>query len=105
MSMNVRFCLLVLNVAHVVPHMLSRNVFRSFLLSLKMFNAFLHSFYVENCLQSFPTSKEANEMLMKLRSSLVEGGFEIRQWAGNHVSVIDHLDPWTQLPFLAGYLE
>lgn len=28
---------------------------------------------------------------MKLRSSLAEGGFEIQQWASNHVSVTDHL--------------
>lgn len=30
-------------------------------------------------------------MISKLRSSLIEGGFEIRQWASNNASVIDHL--------------
>jgi len=42
-------------------------------------------------IQSFPTTKEAKEILMKLRSSLAEGDFEIQQWASNHISVIDHL--------------
>jgi len=51
----------------------------------------MQSFYVDNCLQSFPTTEEAKDMLMKLHSSLAEGGFEIRQWASNHISVIDHL--------------
>lgn len=47
----------------------------------------LQSFYVDNCLQNFPTTKEAKEMLMKLRSSLAQAGFEIRQWASKQVSL------------------
>lgn len=51
----------------------------------------LTSFYVDNCLQSFPTVCEAKEMITKLCSVLLEGGFEIRQWISNNPSVINHL--------------
>jgi len=51
----------------------------------------LHSFYVDNCLQSLPTIDDAKEMILKLRSALSEGGFEIRQWSSNYASVVDHL--------------
>lgn len=91
MSMNGRFFLLVLHVALVVPHMLSKNVFRAFVEFQDVQSSVLHSFSMDNCLQSFPTTKGAKEILMKLLSFLGKGGFEIWQWASNHVSVMDHL--------------
>lgn len=43
----------------------------------------LRAFYVDNCLQSFPSSVEAKTLLDKLRTTLFRGGFEIRQWVSN----------------------
>lgn len=36
------------------------------------------SFYVNNCLRSLPCLIEAKQLLPKLRTSLITGGFEIR---------------------------
>ncbi|XP_052412579.1 uncharacterized protein LOC127957915 [Carassius gibelio] len=52
-----------------------------------------HSFYVDNCLHSVPTTSEAKEKVDGLRQILSEGGFEIRQWACNVPSVTQHLPP------------
>lgn len=38
----------------------------------------LQSFYVDNCLQSFPTEEQARTLLDELRTSLASGGFETR---------------------------
>nr|XP_055047823.1 uncharacterized protein LOC129433267 [Misgurnus anguillicaudatus] len=51
----------------------------------------LHSFYVDNCLQSFPTIDQAKQLVDKMRQLLSNGGFEIRQWASNCPEVIEHL--------------
>lgn len=48
-------------------------------------------FYVDNCLQSIPSVKEARQLLDKLRALLSSGGFEIRQWTSNVQSVVSHL--------------
>lgn len=48
-------------------------------------------FYVDNCLQSFPTVTEAKHLVDKLRALLASGGFELRQWASNEPDVISHL--------------
>ncbi|KAL0151615.1 hypothetical protein M9458_051478 [Cirrhinus mrigala] len=48
-------------------------------------------FYVDNCLQSLPTEDEARQLVNKMRSVLASGGFEIRQWASNSPSVVEHL--------------
>lgn len=50
-----------------------------------------HCFYVDNCLQSVPTSKEAKQLVDRLRDLLSAAGFELRQWACNEPSVLDHL--------------
>lgn len=50
-----------------------------------------HSFYVDNCLHSTPTADEAKATVDGLRQLLSDGGFEIRQWASNVPSVIQHL--------------
>lgn len=48
-------------------------------------------FYVDNCLQSTQSALEARELIDGLRSLLITGGFEIRQWASNEASVVNHL--------------
>lgn len=51
----------------------------------------VESFYVDNCLRSLPCPNEAQALLLKTRALLSSGGFEIRQWASNFPSVVDHL--------------
>ncbi|XP_069378750.1 uncharacterized protein [Paralichthys olivaceus] len=57
----------------------------------------LHSvqqcFYVDNCLQSFPSSHQAKSLIEKMRPLLATGGFDIGQWASNDPAVIHHLPP------------
>ncbi|XP_030609039.1 uncharacterized protein LOC115796760 [Archocentrus centrarchus] len=48
-------------------------------------------FYVDNCLQSVPSTQEAIQLINNLRDLLQSGGFEIRQWASNVPGVISHL--------------
>ncbi|KAK0146565.1 hypothetical protein N1851_014104 [Merluccius polli] len=50
-----------------------------------------HRFYVDNCLQSFPSSVAAQTLLDKLRAILSSEGFDLRQWASNDPTVISHL--------------
>lgn len=49
------------------------------------------SFYVDNCLHSTPDQGEAKAIIDGLRQSLLQGGFEIRQWASNVPSILRHL--------------
>ncbi len=49
------------------------------------------SFYVDNCLTSFPTASAAKKTVDRLRSMLEEGGFDLRQWASSHPEVVAHL--------------
>lgn len=51
----------------------------------------MQCFYVDNCLQSFPSAELARTLLDKLRNHLSEGGFDVRQWASNNPVVISHL--------------
>lgn len=53
----------------------------------------LQSFYVDNCLESFPNVQSAKNFLDRMRSLLMSGGFEIRQWASNQPGVVRHLPP------------
>lgn len=48
----------------------------------------LKSFY---CLQSFTTTEEAIMFVDKIRVLMAEGGFELRQWSSNQLTVINHL--------------
>lgn len=49
------------------------------------------SFYVDNCLTSFPTIPEAKQAINQLHSMLAEEGFDLRQWANSHPAVVAHL--------------
>lgn len=48
-------------------------------------------FYVDNCLQSFPSAVAAQTLLDKWKAALSTGGFDICQWASNDLTVINHL--------------
>ncbi len=48
------------------------------------------SFYVDNCLKSVPNEAQASKLVNKLQCHLLEGGFELRQWASNITEVIHH---------------
>lgn len=54
-------------------------------------NPVTQSFYVDNCLESFPHVQVAKNHLDCVRSLLMSGGFEIRQWASNQPDVVRHL--------------
>lgn len=49
------------------------------------------NFYVDNCLRSLPSAQEARHLVDKLCELLATGGFQLRQWASNVPSVIEHL--------------
>lgn len=52
-----------------------------------------NNFYVDNCLTSLPSIPEAKSLVNKICEHLATGGFEMRQWASNHQSVVAHLPP------------
>lgn len=47
--------------------------------------------YVDNFLQSVPSTDKATELVNKLQALLSSGGFELRQWASNIPSVVAYL--------------
>ncbi|XP_013856498.1 uncharacterized protein LOC106512424, partial [Austrofundulus limnaeus] len=49
------------------------------------------AFYVDNCLQSLSDPQEAKLLIDRMRELLLQGGFEIRQWASNLPEVVTHL--------------
>lgn len=49
------------------------------------------SFYVDNCMTSFPTASMAKQAVNQLRSMLAERGFDLKQWASSHPAVVAHL--------------
>ena len=49
-----------------------------------------NSFYVDNCLHNTRTDAEAKALIDNLRQLLLEGGFDLRQWASNVSTVIKH---------------
>lgn len=46
------------------------------------------SFYVDSCMVSLTSEKEARVLVDQLRNLLAEGGFDLRQWASNVPAVI-----------------
>ncbi|XP_073764219.1 uncharacterized protein [Danio rerio] len=48
------------------------------------------NFYVDNCLKSISDVEQAKQLVNRLQNHLSEGGFELRQWASNDPTVIDH---------------
>lgn len=54
-------------------------------------DSILTAFYVDNCLQSLSNPQEAKLLIDRMRELLIQGGFEIRQWASNIPEVIAHL--------------
>lgn len=50
-----------------------------------------HCFYVDNCLQSLPSEEQAKKLVDRLHSLMMEGGYELRQWASNMPTVVGYL--------------
>ncbi|XP_043967022.1 uncharacterized protein LOC122827949 [Gambusia affinis] len=50
-----------------------------------------NNFYVDNCLYSLSSTEKAKELVDRLQSLLLSGGFELRQWASNVPEVIANL--------------
>nr|XP_057925810.1 uncharacterized protein LOC131127691 [Doryrhamphus excisus] len=53
-------------------------------------------FYVDNCLQSLQSEDQAKQLVSRLHTLLMEGGFELREWASNVPAVIRHLPKESQ---------
>lgn len=49
------------------------------------------AFYVDNCLTSVTNADEAKTIINRMRKLLSAGGFDIRQWASNTPTVVEHL--------------
>ncbi|XP_039516235.1 uncharacterized protein LOC120470711 [Pimephales promelas] len=49
------------------------------------------AFYVDNCLTSVTNADEAKNIVDRMRKLLSAGGFDIRQWASNIPTVVEHL--------------
>lgn len=49
------------------------------------------AFYVDNCLTSVTNADEAKTIINRMRKLLSAGGFDIRQWASNIPTVVEHL--------------
>lgn len=49
------------------------------------------AFYVDNCLHSLTDANDTRKLIDQMRELLSAGGFEIRQWASNVPSVVEHL--------------
>ncbi|KAK0136552.1 hypothetical protein N1851_027287 [Merluccius polli] len=59
------------------------------------------SFYVDNCLQSLTSREAAMALEDKLQHLLAEGGFDLRQWASNDSSIINHQPTNVEVSFIA----
>ncbi|XP_051791369.1 uncharacterized protein LOC127529975 [Erpetoichthys calabaricus] len=49
------------------------------------------NFYVDNYLQSLPSTPRAKQLIDKLRDLLSNGGFDLRQWTSNFPKILEHL--------------
>lgn len=67
--------------------------------------SFEQSFYVDNCLQNFPSANAAKCFGYNMRSRLATGAFEIRQWTSNMPSIMKHLHIiLDHTPLIYGYV-
>ena len=53
--------------------------------------AVLHNFYVDDCLVSVSTVKEAVTMQQKLTELLARRGFHLTKWISNHDKVLESI--------------
>ena len=51
----------------------------------------LRNFYVDNCLKSVPTVREATELVKELKKLAAEGGFNLTKWTSNSPRVINEI--------------
>ena len=52
----------------------------------------LKSFYVDDLLQSFPTTDEAIEAMRSTKEALKHGGFNLTKFTANHDDILTHID-------------
>lgn len=72
---------------------LQRHVASQTLLNDPVCHLVERGFYVDYCLQSFPTVAMAQSNLEQLRSILSSGGFDMSHWASNDPRFKGHLPP------------
>ena len=51
----------------------------------------LRNFYVDDCLKSVPTVREANELVKELKKLAADGGFNLTKWTSNSSKVINEI--------------
>ena len=51
----------------------------------------LRNFYVDDCLKSVPTVREANELVKELKKLAADGGFNLAKWTSNSSKVINEI--------------
>ena len=51
----------------------------------------LRNFYVDDCLKSVPTVREATELVKELKKLAAEGGFNLTKWTSNSPRVINEI--------------
>ena len=51
----------------------------------------LRNFYVDDCLKSVPTIREATELVKELKKLAAEGGFNLTKWTSNSHKVINEI--------------
>ena len=54
-------------------------------------DAVFHNFYVDDCLKSVPTSKEAILLAEQLKELVAQGGFNLTKWTSNSRDVLEHI--------------
>ena len=52
----------------------------------------LKSFYVDDLLQSFPTTDEAIDIMRNTKEALKHGGFNLTKFTSNHDEILTHID-------------
>lgn len=82
LSMNGECSLLALLAAHAAQHMHSKDTSWT-TCSLVMPSGSVNYLYVDNCLQSVSSEKDAKALVDQLQTLLAQGGFELQQWASN----------------------
>lgn len=94
--MNGECSLLALLAATAAQHMHSKDMSWT-TCSLVMLSGSVNYLYVDNCLQSVSSEKEAKALVDQLQTLLAQLGFELRQWASNCPDTIFHLPAETRL--------
>lgn len=93
--MNGECSLLALLAAPAAQHMHSKDTSWT-TCSLVMPSGSVNYLYVDSCLQSVSSEKDAKALVDQLQTLLAQGGLELRQWASNCPDTIFHLPAETR---------